>query len=148
MRKGSTARLLVLSAALGLPVVAAAQFPYSAWTCDRAEKWCSPAVIPAQGKSIVWGQAPEGPPFVTVPPTVSDATTNSFTKAFAKIEEISQGVPAGTAAEGQAQGLAQAHSKALQTLQAANIDREKYNDVAVFMNRDLDLRMRVFGAMD
>jgi len=145
MRNKLTARVLVLSAAFGLPVVAAAQFPFSAWTCDRAELWCSPAMIPAEGESIRWGQAPEGPPYVTVPPVISDATVNGFTNAFAKIEDISKGVPTG---EGQEPRLAQAHSEALQALEAANIDRDKYNDVAVFMNRDLDLRMRVFGAMD
>ena|GEM_PF-6608998 len=82
---------------------------------------------------------------MTVPPVISDATVNGFTNAFAKIEDISKGVPTG---EGQEPRLAQAHSEALQALEAANIDRDKYNDVAVFMNRDLDLRMRVFGAMD
>jgi len=149
MRKKLTAQLLALSTALALPGLAAAQFPYSAWDCGRADNKCSPALIPAPGEAISWGDSPDWPGFPGAAPGFSDATLNSFEKAFAEVETISQDftkeLPEDATAEDTKTLRDQAHEKALAALKSANIERSEYNRVAAFMNRDLDLRMQVMG---
>lgn len=152
MRKKMTARLFVLSTALVLPGLAAAQFPYSAWTCERSHQWCSPSLIPAEGEPIVWDQLPPGPGRGAVKPAFSDDAVNRFAAAFSEIKGISQGaqadIPQSATAEDTGKVRNQAHSQALQALESAKIDREEYNEIAAYMNRDMGLRMRVIGKMN
>jgi len=139
MCKTTVARLLVLSATMCLPGLAAAQFPYSPWTCDPSvgQNTCSPALIPAADASIDFGNPPDAPGLGDVPNLHTDQSLSNFANAFAKVEEISGGSAAGAAAD-------KAHEEALQALQAASISREDYNNIAGFMNWDDDLRRRVF----
>lgn len=134
MCKTTVARLLVLSAALGLPGLASAQFPYSAWTCDASvgQNTCSPALIPAADEPIDFGNPPDAPGVGAVPNSRTDEKLANFANAFAKVKAIS-----GASAD-------KAHEEALQALEASNISRDDYNNIADFMNWDDDLRMRVF----
>lgn len=149
MRKKMTAQVLALSAALILPGLAVAQFPYSAWDCRFARTMCSPALIPAPDHSIQWGQAPSWPAFDVPDPQFSDETVGRFVQAFTEIKGISQEYTNTTGEdsdrEAAAKARAEAHEKALQSLEAAGIEREEYNQVAAVMNRELDLRIRVMG---
>jgi len=150
MRKTSLAKLITLSASLCLPGLAAAQFPYSAWTCERAYKLCSPALLPAEGQSIAWGEPPQGPEYTWPRPEFNQEKLSRFSKAFAEIKKISRqftsDMPEDATAEDTKRLRDQAHSKALQALQSANISRQEYNEVAVYMNRHMGLRAQVIGS--
>jgi len=149
MRTKLTAQLLTLSAALVLPGLAAAQFPYSAWDCSAMFNRCSPALIPGPGETITWGDPPQWPGFDEFGPSYSDETVSNFQKAFAQVEKISQNftaaAPKNATAEDTKKLREEAHAKALEALESANIERSQYNRIAAYMDRNLDLRMRVMG---
>jgi len=149
MRKRITAQLLALSAALALPGLAAAQFPYSAWNCDGSYKLCSPALIPSQGEPAIFGEVPTGPEYTAAVPQFSDDVVNRFEQAFSQIKGITKdfvsNLPDDATAADTQQAREQAHSKALQALQSANLDRNQYNLIAKHMYRDIPLRNRVIG---
>jgi hypothetical protein len=153
MRNTTIIQLCALTTALCLPALAAAQFPYSAWTCARpgGEQVCSPAKIPSQGKSVLWGDTPDAPDVAAVQEPVNEQELNAFANVFSKIEAISQeftkSLPANANADNTKSLREEAHRKALEAMKSANISLSDYNEIAAFSSKDAELRRRVIPSI-
>ncbi len=153
MRALNFARLFVLSSALSLPGLVLAQFPYSAWTCETRgdDHWCSPAMIPGEDQRITWDETPSTPDLTAMPQPVGEDMVTRFESAFSKIEKISQNftdsLPEDANADDTKALREEAHGKALQAMESANISLSDYNQVAAYLGRSFDLRMRVIPSV-
>lgn len=134
------------------------QFPYTAWSCSG--QWCSPAVLPAKSDELTWTRVPhvrgytpavpgEDPSAV---PEFESETLDRFVTAFGKVKEITGDFTSKLQAaknEEQAQELrAAAQAETMAALEEAEITLDEYNDVASAMDRDTDLRMRLFARLN
>jgi hypothetical protein len=151
MRTQDFAPLFVLTSALSLPGLVLAQFPYSAWTCETRgnNHWCSPALIPGEDQRITWGETPSTPDLTAMSRPVAEDMVTRFESAFSKIEKISQNFTDSSPEDANdTKALREeAHGKALQAMQSANLSLSDYNQVAAYLGRSFDLRMRVIPSV-
>ncbi|MEY6433010.1 DUF4168 domain-containing protein [Thioalkalicoccus limnaeus] len=129
------------------------QFPYTAWSCSG--QWCSPAVLPATSDELTWTRVPHVRAYTPGAPAevqFESETLDRFVTAFGKVKEITGDFATKLQAaktEQQAQELREAaQAETMAALEAAEITLDEYNDVASAMDRDTDLRMRLFARLN